>query len=501
VGITEMYPRTGVLTSTAAAAPRRRGGTRTPVLVVDLVVIGVVTATAAATRTSVGTPLWGVGDAVACAVLVALLVAVALPLFGCWDERELGRGREEYARLVRALASAVVVAALLALAVKESTLRPWVFVVLPLLAVALLAARWVRRAWTRRARRHGRRLNRVLVAGGRHDAGRLVARARRVPEHGWLVVGACVPDGRPGEPLDHHDHDHDDHDAGHRPADVAVAGDLAQVASLARTLAVDEVVVAPGTGWTGRELHRLAWELERSEAGLVLEPGLMEVTGPRLRVDVLDGLPLLRLHHPRFRGGARIAKSLLDRGLALAALVVLLPALAAITVAVAMDGGSPFYRQERIGRDGKAFRLVKFRSMAVGADRHRQTLSATDHDGAGPLFKLREDPRVTRVGRWLRRYSLDELPQLGNVLAGSMSLVGPRPPLPAEVHGYDEDARRRLRVPPGMTGLWQVSGRSDLSWEESVRLDLRYVENWSPALDLSILARTVGAVLSGRGAY
>ena len=495
-----MYPRTGVLaTTTAAAAPRRRRGTRTPVIVADLVVLAAVTTTAATTRTSIGTSLWGPGDAAASAVLVTLLVGVALPVFGCWDERALGRGREEYARLVRALASCVVVAALLGLAVKETTLRPWVFVVLPLLAVALLAVRWARRARTRHARRRGRNLTRVLVAGGRHDAGRLVARARHVPEHGWLVVGACVPGGRPGEPLGNDpDHDRDHHE---EPAEVAVAGDLAQVGNMARALDVDEVVVAPGTGWTGRELHRLAWELERSEAGLVLEPGLMEVTEPRLRMDVLDGLPLLRLHHPRFRGGARIAKALLDRGTALVALVVLLPALAAITVAVSSDGGSPFYRQERIGRDGKPFRLVKFRSMTTDADRRRHTLSTTIHDGAGPLFKLRDDPRVTRVGRWLRRYSLDELPQLGNVLAGSMSLVGPRPPLPDEVHDYDEDARRRLRVPPGMTGLWQVSGRSDLSWDESVRLDLRYVENWSPALDLSILARTVGAVISGRGAY
>ncbi len=503
VSLTETYPRARVLRGTVAAAPRRRRRTRGPVVVTDLIVVAVVIAAAAAIRTSTGTPRWVPGDAVVSGFLVAVLVGVALLVFGCWDERELGRGREEYARLVRALGSCVVVAALLGLASKESTLRPWVFVVLPLLTVALLAVRWARRARTRRARRHGRLQTRVLLAGGRDDARHLAERARRVPEHGWLVVGACVPAGRPGESLDGPDTGFDaGHDDARAPTrEVVVAGDLAQVATLARSLAVDEVVVAPGTGWNGRELHRLAWELERSEAGLVLEPGLMEVTEPRLRVDVMDGLPLLRLHHPRFRGGARIAKSLFDRGLALVALVVFLPVLCAIALAVATDGGSPFYLQERIGRDGKAFRLVKFRSMAVDADRRRHALTAAAHDGAGPLFKLRRDPRITPVGRWLRRYSLDELPQLANVLVGSMSLVGPRPPLPAEVRGYDQDARRRLRVPPGMTGLWQVSGRSDLSWEESVRLDVRYVENWSPALDLSILARTVGAVLSGRGAY
>lgn len=156
------------------------------------------------------------------------------------------------------------------------------------------------------------------------------------------------------------------------------------------------------------------------------------------------------------------------------------------------------YRQVRIGRDGRPFAMVKFRSMVVGAERVRPL---GEHDGAGPLFKLRADPRVTRVGAVLRRWSLDELPQLFNVLGGSMSLVGPRPPLPEEVGHYAEDARRRLLVRPGLTGLWQVSGRSDLSWEDTVRLDLRYVENWSLALDALILWKTVGAVLRGDGAY
>jgi exopolysaccharide biosynthesis polyprenyl glycosylphosphotransferase len=487
VGITEITPHGAVVVGagTTAVTRQRRRGTRASVIGTDLLVLTVVTVVFALIGTRIGNPPWHVEDAVGSGGLVAVLVAAALPVFGCWDERELGRGREEYARLVRALATCAVVASLLGLASKESTLRPWVFVALPLLAAVLFVARGARRVWTRRARRRGRLVTRVLVAGGRDVVPHLVDRARRVPEHGWRVVGACVPDGLPGETV----------------GGATVAGDLAQVATVSRTLAVDEVVVVPGTGWSGRELHRLAWELEQSQAGLVLEPGLMEVTGPRLRVDVMDGLPLLRLHHPRFRGGAWVFKSLFDRVLALVAIIALLPLLVAITIAVALDGGSPFFRQVRVGRDGVPFSLVKFRSMAVDADRRRQSLTATTHDGAGPLFKLRVDPRVTPVGRWLRRYSLDELPQLANVLAGSMSLVGPRPPLPTEVTGYDDDARRRLRVPPGMTGLWQVSGRSDLSWDESVRLDLRYVENWSPAMDVAILARTVGAVISGRGAY
>jgi lipopolysaccharide/colanic/teichoic acid biosynthesis glycosyltransferase len=177
---------------------------------------------------------------------------------------------------------------------------------------------------------------------------------------------------------------------------------------------------------------------------------------------------------------------------------VLAPVFAVLAVLVRRDGGPVLYRQVRIGRDGRPFAMVKFRSMVVGAERLRP---AGDHDGAGPLFKLHDDPRVTPIGRVLRRWSLDELPQLFNVLGGSMSLVGPRPPLPEEVGTYAEDARRRLLVRPGLTGLWQVSGRSDLSWEDTVRLDLRYVENWSPGLDLLILARTVTAVVGARGAY
>ena len=271
----------------------------------------------------------------------------------------------------------------------------------------------------------------------------------------------------------------------------------------ARQQSVDVVAVGPGT-WDPRMLHRLAWALEGSGRELVVDPGLMEVSGPRVRMEVMDGLPLLHVTEPRWRGPARWFKTVTDRLLALVAVVLLSPVLAVIALAVRADGGPVFYRQVRIGRNGVPFEMRKFRSMTADADRQVDDLvDERDgaHDGAGPLFKLRRDPRVTPVGRVLRRYSLDELPQLFNVLGGSMSLVGPRPPLPSEVDGYADDVRRRLVVRPGMTGLWQVSGRSDLTWEESVRLDLRYVENWSHGLDLSILGRTVRAVLGGRGAY
>jgi exopolysaccharide biosynthesis polyprenyl glycosylphosphotransferase len=196
-----------------------------------------------------------------------------------------------------------------------------------------------------------------------------------------------------------------------------------------------------------------------------------------------------------------VVKGGVDRAAAALALLSLMPVLLLIALAVRLDSPGPvLYRQERIGVNGRGFTILKFRSMSVDADCLLAELLYRN-EGGGLLFKMRRDPRVTRVGRWLRRFSLDELPQLFNVLGGSMSLVGPRPPLPAEVERYDSSVSRRLLVKPGLTGLWQISGRSDLSWEEAVRLDLRYVENWSLALDALILVKTVRAVVSSSGAY
>lgn len=228
----------------------------------------------------------------------------------------------------------------------------------------------------------------------------------------------------------------------------------------------------------------------------------MDVVGPRLHISPLEGLPLLQMSAPSYSGPAWIVKNVFDRVLAVLILMVIAPALLAVAVAIKVGSRGPIlFRQQRVGRGGTPFTMYKFRSVVVGADEHKDDIA--DHDiGAGVLFKVREDPRVTRVGRFIRRYSLDELPQLFNVVKGDMSLVGPRPPLECEVARYGQDgAARRLFVKPGVTGLWQVSGRSNLSWDESVRADLRYVENWTFMLDLSILRRTIRAVLSGDGAY
>jgi exopolysaccharide biosynthesis polyprenyl glycosylphosphotransferase len=252
---------------------------------------------------------------------------------------------------------------------------------------------------------------------------------------------------------------------------------------------------------SGAGLRDLAWELEKTGTDLCVAPALLDVAGPRTTIRPVAGLPLLHVDHPEFTGLRRLIKAAFDRAMALTALLLLAPLFILISAIIRLtDGGPAFFRQTRVGRDGRAFMVFKFRTMVVDAEaRKAQLISLNESDGV--LFKMRRDPRVTRVGVLLRRWSLDELPQLINVLIGDMSMVGPRPALPQEAALYGDHVRRRLAVKPGITGLWQVNGRSDLTWDESVRLDLRYVENWSFMLDLQILWKTWSAVFRGSGAY
>jgi exopolysaccharide biosynthesis polyprenyl glycosylphosphotransferase len=259
--------------------------------------------------------------------------------------------------------------------------------------------------------------------------------------------------------------------------------------------------VLPCPELDGPALRRLGWELEDTQAELLLAPAVTEIVGPRVRIRPVSGLPLLHMERPELRGVRRLTKEAFDRISATVGILLLAPILVSIALAVkASSRGPMLFRQERVGRGGRTFTMLKFRSMVVEADSMVDRLAAHS-DGNGVLFKKRTDPRVTRVGRVLRRYSLDELPQLFNVLRGDMSLVGPRPPLQREVEQYGRDMHRRFLVKPGLTGLWQVSGRSDLSWDDSVRVDVRYVENWSLTFDFMILWKTVGAVVRGSGAY
>jgi exopolysaccharide biosynthesis polyprenyl glycosylphosphotransferase len=280
------------------------------------------------------------------------------------------------------------------------------------------------------------------------------------------------------------------------------AGEIARsVLRMARRSGADVIAVASCDAIGAGVLRRLGWLLEGTGTQLVVVPELVAIAGPRVHIRPIAGLHLLCIEEPTFTGASLVVKRVFDVAASSAALVALIPLLLVIALGIRLEGPGPvLHRQTRIGRHGKPFRMVKFRTMVPDAECRRSEL-ATTNELDGPLFKIREDPRVTGVGRLLRRYSLDELPQLANVLLGRMSLVGPRPPLPEEVRQYAKETRRRLLVKPGLTGLWQISGRSTLSWTDGVALDLHYVENWSLTTDFVILWKTVRVVATGTGAY
>jgi exopolysaccharide biosynthesis polyprenyl glycosylphosphotransferase len=328
---------------------------------------------------------------------------------------------------------------------------------------------------------------RVVLVGREAALVDIATRLRRDATSGWSVVGACVPDPAGA--------------GGLARIDVPVLGGLDFVPAVLDQARADAVLVASASDGGASYLRQLAWRLEGTGIEVLLAPGLVEVAVDRLEVRPTISFPVVQIMEPSYRGLRRLAKTVLDRVASAAGLLLLSPVLLAVAVLVRReDGGPVLYRQTRVGRYGRTFDVLKFRSMSVGADSDVDVLAVAD-EGNGVLFKIRADPRVTRVGKVLRRFSLDELPQLVNVLRGDMSLVGPRPALPGEVATYGPDMQRRLLVRPGVTGLWQVSGRSDLTWAETVELDVRYVDNWSVGRDLSILARTVRAVLAGPGAY
>ncbi len=274
-----------------------------------------------------------------------------------------------------------------------------------------------------------------------------------------------------------------------------------EVAAQAGELGAAAVVVLPGAGLGPIALQQLGWALEGTGTAVQVQTDLEEVGAHRITVSSIEGIATAEIAPSRPAARIRAAKGLLDRAGAAALLLLTAPLLLAMLVVIRRDSSGPaLFRQTRVGRHGRHFTLYKLRTMETDAEAVKLTLH--DHDeGNGVLFKMHSDPRVTRVGRWLRRTSLDELPQLINVLRGEMSLVGPRPALPEEVATYDDRVRRRLAVRPGMTGLWQVSGRSDLDWERSVTLDLSYADNVTVLGDLHLCLRTVRAVTSGRGAY
>jgi len=421
-------------------------------------------------------------------ILTGLLPVVLLAVLAvsrAYERRFLFVGTDEYQRVLRGGVGLIAGAALISYALDLDLARGYVLAALPTAIVTAVVLRFVLRKRLHFARSRGESLRRVLLVGHELSVIGMTRQLRRERYHGLEVVGACLPPA------------HDGVGVGVLPVygtfdDVANAVDLADA---------DTVVVLSCPELDGVQLRRLAWRLERDEVDLIVASTLVDVAGGRTTIRPVDGLPMLHVEHPRLHGGSRLVKEAFDRVGALALLAVFGPLLLTVALCVRVTSRGPvLFRQVRVGRDGSPFRIFKFRSMYVDAEaRLAELRHLNEHDGV--LFKIRDDPRVTRVGRWLRRFSLDELPQLLNVVLGQMSLVGPRPPLPAEVAAYADDVRRRLAVKPGMTGLWQVSGRADLPWEEAVRLDLRYVENWSLSLDLVILLRTMTAVVRSSGAY
>lgn len=427
--------------------------------------------------------------AVSALLMVAWLASLAM--FRSRDPRVVGGGADEYRRVAHASMGLFGLVAIVAFLFKIELARGYLAVALPLGLFTLVLGRWSWRRWLMHQRRQGRMITTVIVVGSHRAAATMANSFEHAVHAGYRVVGVCIPGwGRgKGKSLTLQGHT------------VPVLGDETAVVDAVRASGADMVAVS-NTEYLGAEgMRALAWDLEAVDVDMVVSAGVAEVAGPRLHMQPVAGLPLLHVEKPRYRGANELGKNLVDFVGAALGLAVLSPLLLLVALAVKLDSRGPvFYRAERIGLNGKPFPMMKFRSMVVDAHQLRTVLRESN-EGSGPLFKMRNDPRVTRVGRWLRRMSIDELPQLFNVVAGQMSIVGPRPPLRAEVRTYTGDVHRRLLVKPGITGLWQVSGRSNLSWEESVRLDLYYVENWSMIQDLIIIWRTVGAVLKGRGAY
>jgi exopolysaccharide biosynthesis polyprenyl glycosylphosphotransferase len=421
--------------------------------------------------------------------LLPVLLLLVFAVSRAYERRFLFVGTDEYQRVFRGGVGLIAGAALVSYALGLDLARGYVLAALPSAVCASVVLRFALRRRLHAAFGRGERLRRVILVGHELSIIGMTRQLRRERYHGLEVVGACLPPGYDGEGV-----------TGGSQG-LTVYGTFDDVASAVEHADADTVVVLSCPELDGAALRRLAWRLERDEVDLVVASALVDVAGARTTIRPFDGLPMLHVEHPRLHGGSRLVKDLFDRVGALVLLALFGPVLLGVALCVRCTSRGPvLFRQVRVGRDGRLFRIFKFRSMYVDAEaRLAELRHLNEHDGV--LFKIRDDPRVTPVGRYLRRFSLDELPQLLNVLLGQMSLVGPRPPLPAEVAAYADDVRRRLAVKPGMTGLWQVSGRSDLPWEEAVRLDLRYVENWSLSLDLVILLRTMTAVVRSSGAY
>ena len=407
-----------------------------------------------------------------------------LAMSGAYTLQRLQTGPIEYQRV--ALASGLFAGAIgVACFLTKYELPRGFFLLLFLVgAPALLMMRFARRQVLNRLHVKGLLQVPVLVAGSPVHVDDIVRVLRREKWLGYQVVGAVSPS-----------------ELEETPAGLPVLGRVCEVVDLVRDSKVDAVIFAEGSFPDSQHFKRMAWELEEHDIQMIVVPALTDISSERLNPRPVAGLPLVHVERPQAMEASRWIKRAFDIVGSGLLLLIAAPIIAAVAIAIKLeDRGPVFFKQVRVGRRGEEFECLKIRSMVVDAEARKAAL-ATQDQGNGVLFKMARDPRITRVGQFIRRFSIDELPQLWNVWRGDMSLVGPRPALPVEVAQYDRDAVRRLDVRPGLTGLWQVSGRSDLPWDETVRLDVYYVDNWSVMQDLSILMRTAGAVLGSRGAY
>ena len=436
-------------------------------------------------------PYWLVG------VLLGLGWWVWLELRGTRGVRLIGNGAEEAKQVVTASLTLFAAIAIASYAFNVPTARGYILIALPVGTLTLLGGRmWTRRQLMRR-RSRGLNMSRTMVVGRFPGAVELVGELQSRPDAGFDPVVVYMPTSHHKLP--------DSLASVRLPENALAPSERPSVQGIMRACRehdVETLVMAAAVPLSTTEIRHLGWALADERIRLVMNTGLTDVAGPRIHTQQLAGLPLIHVATPRFTRAKKIVKRCIDIAGSLTALILLFPVMLVLGILVkAHDGGPAFFAQERVGIDGTRFKMLKFRSMYTDAEERKAALLAANESDGGVLFKKKDDPRVTKPGKWMRRYSLDELPQFINVLNGSMSLVGPRPPLASEVDKYEQHVYRRLRVRPGITGLWQVSGRSNLDWNQTVRLDLYYVENWSPVQDMVIMLRTVRAVFASDGAY
>ncbi|KQM60836.1 polyprenyl glycosylphosphotransferase [Agreia sp. Leaf210] len=422
-------------------------------------------------------------------VLVVVAWMLLLGIFGTRSYRVLGTGTQEYRLIADSSVRLFGIVAIVAFLFKIDFARGYILIAFPLGVLVLLFSRWMWRQWLSVQRARGEYSSRVLLVGSEASTTYLAKELARSPSAGYFVVGACIPDGSVAGYL--------------QDTSIPVFVSIDRLSEAMENTQADTVVIASSESLSAEKIRQISWGLEPGRQHLVVAPSLTDIGGPRIHTRPVAGLPLIHVETPRYTGSKQFTKRAFDVVAALLLILALSPLLVTIILSVRLSSSGPiFFRQERIGINGSRFFMLKFRSMVTNAEDMLDQLRAQQRDkGNSILFKMENDPRVTPIGRILRRFSLDELPQLFNVLRGTMSLVGPRPPLEREVDQYDPHVHRRFLVKPGITGLWQVSGRSNLSWEDTVRLDLYYVENWSITGDIHILWRTAKAVIARDGAY